>query len=150
MDIAAPLPPLNDTAVRVSNLSNIAPAMNTVSAVPEKSCEFSRHHRKHTVGYEIDPSRHIAFDVRPSMDIWNPSDMDTEVSLRFTKSLGGPANKRPNCTYGSGFYGLLPFASNEGINLSGALEGENVKSYIQERLDERERRRQEREAKLSL
>lgn len=152
MNVAAPMPPMTDTDVTEVQLDNIPPAygMNHNAKNKDRSCNFSSFHRESALGYEIDPSRHLALDVSPSMDIWNPSEIDAEVSLRFTKSFGGSANERPDCTYGRGFYGFLPYARHEGINLGGLLEEDNIKSYVQERLDEREQRRQDRAEALSL
>ena len=154
MDVAAPLPPMTDVTIGLSDLGAIQPATGgvalTANAAPAKpSCGFSSFQRKHTIGYEFDESHHLSFKVSPSFDIWDPSDFETKVSLRFTKALSGPANKRPKCTYGSGFYGLLPYATNEGIHLNGLFDSGNVKSFVEDKLQERENRQKEREAKIA-
>ena len=154
MNVSAPLPPLSDTQVGVAELQQINPANGlafaTSVAPAQSSCRFSSFQRKHTLGYEFDESRHIFFKVSPSFDIWDPSEFDTKVSLRFTKAIGGPANKRPDCTYASGFYGLIPYASNEGINIGGLFDNGNIKSFVEDKLDAREKRRKEQESQINI
>jgi hypothetical protein len=145
MDVAAPLPP------QISNHSYlqkhlIEPASGgmqaeaNLNAAPSKGeCSFSSFQRKHTIGYELDESRQIAFKASPSFDVWNPSDVDMKFSLRFTKALGGAANKRPKCTY-SGYYGLLPYIKNDGLNIGRITDQKTIKSFVQEKLDERAER----------
>ena len=106
MHAYAPLPPQNIEVAEVSpqTLANIQPAMGhsadvVLSNQPKKSCSFSSFHSRNTFGYELDESRHIAFKASPKVDVWNPADSEIEFSLRFTKSLGGAANKRPKCVY---------------------------------------------------
>lgn len=152
----APLPPKNSQVAGIMNpsiLSNIQPALGyqdniQLSQNAKKSCSFSSFHRRNTIGYEFDESRHIAFKASPKVDVFNPDDAEVEFSLRFTKSFGGKANKRPDCTYGSGFYGQLPFLVNDGVETS-SLNMTGVKSYVQERLDIREQRQIERQKRLS-
>ena len=121
---------------------------NSVKA--KQSCSFSSFHRKNAIGYEIDGSRHIGFVVSPSVDVFDPSDAKVRVGLNFTMAFGGSANKRPKCTYGSGYYGLLPYAMNDGVSFSGLTDINSIKSLAREKLEEREIRRQEREAKLRI
>jgi len=137
------------------NVQNIEPAAGDIQNIalntaPKKSCSFSSFHRKNAIGYEIDDRRQIGFNVSPSVDIFDPSDAKVKVGLNFTMAFGGPANKRPKCTYGSGYYGCLPFAMNDGVNLNGLTDTNTIKGFVQEKLKERERRRVEREAKLRL
>jgi hypothetical protein len=145
--VAAPLPPLSDTTMSYANIQPAAghPQGTIIQkSVSQKSCSFSSAHRKNTVGYALDDSRHISFTASPSFDAFNPSDFDIKVGLRFTKSLGGPAKKRPKCTY-SGYYGLLPYAMNNKVDISGLANIETIRSYAQERMDVREQRRLEKE-----
>lgn len=107
-----------------------------------KSCSFSSAQRKHTFGYEIDPSRHVTFVASPSFDIWDPSDFKARFGVRFTKSLGGEALKRP-CTFGSGYYGIIPYLTNNPDTLSTVTNPMTVKSMVEDRLDEREREREQ-------
>lgn len=150
--ISAPLPPLSDSvAMAYGDIQPAAghPSHVTVNASPQNtSCRFSSFHRKHTLGYEFDEQSHLSFTASPSFDAFGGSDFDVKIGLRFTKALGGAAKKRPKCTY-SGYYGLLPYAMNNDINVSGLMDKGYIKSYIEERLDERERRRKEREEKLN-
>ena len=140
--------------VVLASLSNIQPAIGPVgealNATPnneKKKCGFSSFHRKNTVGYELDDRRQIGLRVSPDIDMFDMSDADVEVGLTFTMALGGRANKRPKCTYGSGFYGQLPYVMHEGVDISGLSDVQSIRGYVKERLDERERRRQEREIK---
>lgn len=152
MNVAAPLPPMSDVTIGIAELGEIQPAYGlnmALNATPEKkSCRFSSFQRKHTLGYEFDESHHLALRVSPSVDIWDPSDIETKVSLRFTKSLSGPANKRPDCTFAKGFYGLLPYAANQGVNLNGFFNGGNIKSMVEDKLHEREEKQRAREAEI--
>jgi len=154
MNVYAPMPPEPSTTVTLIDLGQIEPsnglALTEIKEETRKSCSFSKFHRKHTLGYEMDESRHIALKVSPSFDVFDPSDFETKVSLRFTKAIGGAANKRPKCTYGKGFYGLLPYATNERINFGGLFDGDNIKSFVEEKLEDREQRRIEREEKAEL
>lgn len=139
----------------LKNIQNIEPAVGDMHAInlgaaPKKSCSFSSFHRKNAIGYEIDDRRHIGFNVSPSVDLFDPSDAEVKVGLNFTMAFGGPANKRPKCTYGTGYYGYLPFAINDGVNLSGLTDINTIKSFVQEKLEEREQRRVEREANLRI
>jgi hypothetical protein len=127
------------TSVRFDE-NSVKTALNE-KAKQESSCSFSSIQRKHTLGYEIDPSRHVAFTASPSFDIWDPSDFKARFSLRFTKSLGGEALKRP-CTFGSGYYGLIPYISNNPDTFATITNPTTVKSMVQDRLDEREQERQ--------
>jgi len=111
----------------------------------KKSCQFSSFHRKNTLGYEIDDRRQLGFRVSPDIDMFDPSDADVTFGLNFTMALGGSANKRPQCTYGSGFYGQLPYLMNEGMDIGGLSDAQTLKSYAKERLDAREQRRISRE-----
>lgn len=150
MNVGAPMPPLSDISSSVA-LTEIEPAARhdiILNNAAKKSCRFSSFQRKNTIGYELDNARHISFNASPSFDLWNPSDMDFKVDLKFTKALGGAANKRPDCTYGSGYYGLLPYAMNEGVNFDGLTDTKTIRGFVQDKLDERERRRIEREQKL--
>ncbi len=143
MRIAAPLPPLSDPSISYANIQPAAghPQGTTIQKnASQKSCRFSSAHRKNTIGYALDDSRHISFTASPSFDVFDPSDFDMKVGLRFTKSLGGPTKKRPKCTY-SGYYGLLPYAMNNEVDVSGLMDVNTIKSYAQERMDAREQRR---------
>lgn len=138
-----------------SNLNALQPAAGDIhnialNAAPQKSCSFSSFHRKNAIGYELDDRRQIGFSVSPKFDVFNPSDIDVKMGLRFTMALGGSANKRPKCTYGSGYYGFLPYAMNDKINLNGLADKDNIKSFVKEKLEIREQRRKEREAKFRL
>jgi hypothetical protein len=139
--LTAPKPPKIHHQETLIVYQNIIPAVGETTQAQslqhdtDKSCSFSRFHRGHAVGYEIDPSRHIGLTVSPRMDVWNPADIDTKVSLRFTKALGGIANSRPDCTFGQGFYGLVPYASNKGkLPIGSLLKKNEVKSYFERRL----------------
>lgn len=136
---------LDVTELETSDIHAVA-----LNAAPKESCSFSSFHRKNTLGYEIDDRRHIGFRVSPSVDVFDPSNAKVKIGLNFTMAFGGPANKRPKCTYGSGYYGLVPYAMNDGVNLGGLTDVGSIKGFVQEKLDERERRRKEREAKRSL
>jgi len=136
---------LNVIEPAAGDIQNVA--LNTA---PQKSCSFSSFHRKNAIGYEIDDRRQIGFSVSPSIDMFDPSDAEVKVGLNFTMAFGGSANKRPKCTYGSGYYGFLPYAMNDGVNLNGLINSENIKSFAKEKLKEREIRRQMREAKLRI
>lgn len=145
--IVAPLPPNSDAAGYYANIQPAAghpTTVNLTSRTPQKSCKFSSAQRDSTIGYAFDDSRHISFTASPSFDAFNPSDFDMKVGLRFTKSLGGPTKKRPKCTY-SGYYGLLPYAMNNDIDVSGLMDIDTIKSYAQDRLDAREKRRLEKD-----
>ena len=154
MKIAAPLPPLSDSAPALADFNTIQPAtglaMNAGQGESRQSCSFSSFQRKNTVGYQLDESRHISFKASPSFDIFDPSDVKVKFGLRFTKSLGGPANKRPDCIYGSGYYGLLPYVMNNKINLNGFADKANVKSFVEDKLKEREKRQKERDKNNNL
>ena len=124
--------------------NSIIPDLNTpiktaLDAQPEqgKGCSFSSMQRKHTLGYEIDPSRHITFKASPSLDFWTMDDFKMKASLRFTKSLGGEALKRP-CTFGTGYYGLLPYLTNNADTLSSITKPSMIKSLVQDKMDERQ------------
>lgn len=151
---SAPMPP--QQAYDYHAYNNIQPAagsierLNNYEVETRKSCSFSSFHRKNTVGYELDGSRHISFSASPSFDLFDADDFEMKLGLRFTKALGGPANKRPKCTYGTGYYGLLPYAMNDDFNLGGLTDEGNIRSFVQEKLDERERRRKEREAERAF
>ncbi len=138
-----------------NSLDTIQPAAGQMVAlndagVQKKSCAFSSFHRKNAIGYEIDDRRQIGFNVSPSVDVFNPSDAEVKVGLRFSMALGGSAIKRPKCTYGSGYYGFVPYLMNDSVDLTNMLDTNNVKSFVQEKLDERERRQKERDAKVRL
>lgn len=111
--------------------------------IPGKSCSFSSFHRKNTFGYEIDPSQHISFTASPSFDIWDPGDFEAKFNIKFTRALGGPANKRP-CTFGTGYYGLLPYLLNNEGTLDKLTDTSSIKSMVQERINEREAERKKR------
>jgi hypothetical protein len=139
MHAYAPKPPKNidASAINPAGLASIQPAVGysddlRVSNQQRQSCNFSSFHRRHTVGYELDESRHIAFKASPKVDVWNPSDTEVEFSLRFTKAIGGTAKKRPDCTYGSGFYGQVPFLVNDGVETS-SIDMDGIKSFVEER-----------------
>jgi hypothetical protein len=110
----------------------------------EKGCSFSSMQRKHTLGYEIDPSRHITFKASPSFDVWSMGDFKMKASIRFTKSIGGEALKRP-CTFGSGYYGIVPYLTNNTDTLSAITNPAAIKSMIQEKMDERKGRKSKRD-----
>ena len=145
MNVAAPKPPVTNlqTASAV-DFAAIQPAAGSPHSMPmptvhtamharentETSCAFSSFHRKNTVGYELDSARHISFTASPSFDIWDASDFDMKVGIRFTKALGGAANKRPKCTYGSGYYGLLPYLANDDIAISKVLTKDFIQGYL--------------------
>ena len=114
-----------------------------------KTCSFSSFQRNNTIGYEIDPSRHVSFNASPSFDIWNPTDFEAKVSLKFTKALGGPANKRP-CTFGSGYYGLVPYLTNNPETLSVITDPTTIKSLVQEKARERKERQKEQEERQKM
>ena len=158
MHAYAPLPPQNmqPSFVDAAALSEIQPAVGITiiqsshnASGKKKSCSFSSFHRKNTIGYEIDSGRHIAFKASPKVDVWNPDDAEMEFSLRFTKSFGGSANKRPDCTYGSGFYGQIPFLMNDGVDMSRITDAKGIQSFVQERLDARGQRQVERRQRIS-
>lgn len=102
------------------------------SNTTKKSCSFSSFQRKNTIGYEFDESSRISFSASPKIDVFDPSDFDMKVSVKFTHSFGGASNKRP-CTYGSGYYGLVPYISNNAINLNRITSIDNIKSMIDEK-----------------
>ena len=54
-------------------------AMN-MEADKDKGCSFSSMQRKTTLGYEIDPTRHITFKASPSFDIWSMGDFKMKAS----------------------------------------------------------------------
>jgi outer membrane murein-binding lipoprotein Lpp len=144
--IAAPLPPLSDLSVAYDVIQPATGSANrtTHNTTPsQKSCHFSSHHRKNTIGYQFDESSHLSFKASPSFDVFDPSYMEVKVGLRFTKSFGGKTQKRPDCTYGSGYYGLLPYVVNNDISLGGLTDKGTIKSYVEDRLDEREYRQKQ-------
>jgi len=149
---AAPLPPTNIEYDKMNGLTTIQPALGQNDIVlsaseKSKSCSFSSFHRKHAFGYEMDESTHMGLTFSPNIDVFNLSDADFKVGLNFTMALGGKANKRPDCTYGKGYYGFLPYAMNDGVNLSGLTNMTSIKGFVQEKLNERERRHKLRESK---
>jgi hypothetical protein len=157
--IKAPIPPLSDVSTaNIAALSNIETASGNPSRVLElpsaerqtRQCSFSSFHRKNTIGYELDDRRQIGFRVSPDIDVFDLSETQVKVGLNFTMALGGSANKRPKCTYGSGYYGLLPYAINSDIDVSGLTDMDRIKSYAQERIEAREQRQVEREKRAGL
>ena len=140
---------LNNIETAAGHPSNVTklPARENIKT---KQCSFSSFHRKNTIGYELDDRRHIGFRVSPDVNVFDLSDTNVKMGLRFTMALGGSANKRPKCTYGSGYYGLLPYAMNNEIDFDGLTDIDKIKSYAQERMDAREQRRIEREERASL
>lgn len=137
------------------NLNDIKPAAGDIVALnnhdaPKKSCSFSSFHRKNAIGYELDDRRQIGLSVSPSFDMFDPSDAKVEVGLRFSMALGGEAKKRPKCTYGKGYYGFVPYLMNDSVELGGLMNQDNIKSFVQEKIEIREQRRKERQAKLSI
>lgn len=131
------MPLINLEELQKQNLKPEAPANE------KKSCSFSSFQRKNTLGYEWDESTHIALRVSPSFDIWQPDDIKVKTSLRLTHALGGAANKRP-CTYGSGYYGLVPYLTNDGDVVSRLTNPSGLKSLVQEKIEERNQRAEER------
>jgi|GEM_PF-1370031 len=155
--VAAPLPPLSDTTPSIAAFNAIETAAGGASRElsvndkqPSKQCSFSSFHRQNTIGYELDDRRQIGFRVSPDIDVFDLSDTNVKVGLSFSMALGGSANKRPKCTYGSGYYGLLPYAVNNNIDVSGLTDVDTIKSYAQERMNAREQRRMEHEERAEL
>lgn len=111
-----------------------------------KGCRFSSMQRKNTLGYEIDPSRHLTFTASPSFDIWDPTDFKAKFSVRFTKALGGDALKRP-CTFGSGYYGLLPYLRYNPEMFSVITDPTTIKSMLKEKAEEKRLRQLEADQK---
>lgn len=143
--------------IQKTNLSAIEPAAGGLDTIAignndstKESCSFSSFHRKNAIGYEWDESTHIGFDVSPKIDVFNPSNAEVEFGLNFTMALGGAANKRPKCTYGSGYYGFLPYAMNDKIEASGLMNKNNIKSFVREKIKIREERQKAREKKSKL
>ena len=151
MDVAAPIPPVTDVEISQASLGNIQPASGVLLAMAEadsvqRNCRFSSFQRKHAIGYEFNDHTHLGLKASPDIDIWNPSDFDVDFKLTFTRAIGGAAKKRPKCTF-DGFYGFMPYAANQGIDIGAIGDKANVKSYVEERLEVREQRRLEREKK---
>ena len=123
----------------IPDINSVQTAALDADKAEEKGCSFSSMQRKHTLGYEIDPTRHISFKASPSFDVWSMNDFKMKASIRFTKSIGGDALKRP-CTFGSGYYGILPYLSNNTDTLSVITNPSMIKSMIQEKMDEKKDR----------
>ena len=147
-DVAAPLPPQNLSDQNIGTIAALQPAAGGVGGQAlamktKKDCHFSSFHRKNAIGYEFDDRRHLSFTASPSMDL-DGSDFEMKVGLRFTKALGGPAKKRPDCTYGSGYYGWLPYAANNDfdidIDLNNMFSDENIRAYIEKKLEAKKAR----------
>jgi len=149
---AALLPPqhnINDYALSEHHLNAIEASSGgdmALSGAPKK-CSFSSFHRKNALGYEFDDARQLSLKISPDIDVFDMSVSDVEIGLNFTMALGGKANKRPKCTYGSGYYGWLPYAVNNDVELGGITDMKNIKSFTKEKIREREERRQKRERK---
>ena len=147
---STPLPPLTDYSLSLAEINPATGADVVITlnqAESKKSCRFSSFQRKNTIGYELDDSRHIGFNISPSFDIFNPTDIEVKIGFKFTKAIGGAALKRPDCTFGSGYYGLLPYATNQGFNFNGLTDVRTLKGFVQEKLDDREKRQIKRESK---
>ena len=160
MHASAPLPP-QGTAFAMADFSpesfvNIQPAAGgdvdrrmVVSSAPQPSCSMSFTTSGPAIGYEISDRTHVGFDVSPKVNVFDPSDSEVRVGLNFKVALGMPSNKRPKCTH-NGYYGMLPSAMNSdnSINLSRLTDMDTIKSYVDDRLQARERRQIERQKRL--
>jgi len=100
----------------------------------KKRCIFSSFQRNDTLGYEIDANRRISFRINPDIDISDLGDSDVEFSLRYTMHFGPAPKKRP-CTFGNGYYGLLPYMHHNPTFLDQLTEIETIKAMIEENLD---------------
>lgn len=150
---AAPLPPqhnINQYALSDHHLNDIETAMGYNASLNNaaKKCSFSSFHRKNALGYEFDDRRQLSLKISPDIDVFDMNVSDVEVGLNFTMALGGSSNKRPKCTYGSGYYGWLPYAVNNDVQLDGLTDIHRIKSFAQEKIDERNERRKNRERRL--
>lgn len=141
--VTAPLPPPIDM---IADISGVPPMVDgptlalAQNAAPAKSCSFSSFQRKNTIGYEWDESTHLNFTVSPSFDVWSMNDFDVKTSIRFTHALGGAANKRP-CTFGSGYYGLVPYLANNEGTLTAITSPSMIKSLINDKIEKNEKKK---------
>lgn len=147
--LAVPLPPDMIMTAEATNGGDVSvPRAAVARNVPSvKSCSFSSFQRKNTVGYEFSESTHLALTVSPSFDIWDASDFDVKSTLRFTHALGGSANKRP-CTFGSGYYGLVPYIANNPSIVGTITDPGSIKTMLREQAEDRRRKQKEREERL--
>lgn len=105
---------------------------NNTALGAKKSCSFSSFHRKDTIAYEIDPQQRLAFRFSPDIDIFDLDDIDAKFSLRYTRSLGQAPSKRP-CTFGSGYYGLVPYIRNNPGFIGNLTDMDNIKSMVEDK-----------------
>lgn len=142
--IAAPLPPHSDILYDASMDDGVAPPhTQTVLAVKEevkekKACSFSSFQRKNTLGYEWDESTHLSMTVSPKFDVWSMDDFEVKTSVRLTYALSGAANKRP-CTFGSGYYGIIPYVSHNPAIINTFTNPSAIKSMLKDKAEERQR-----------
>lgn len=141
---AAP-PPLDDPSIMLAETSitqdnYIAAGFlpPTAGAAPtlgvKEKCAFSSFHRKDTFGYEFDPHQRLAFRFSPDIDIFDIGDADLKVSLRYTRTFGPAPKKRP-CTFGSGYYGLIPYFRNNPGFIGSMTDFDTIKHMIRKELD---------------
>mgnify|MGYP006430007211 FL=1 len=162
MHASAPMPPTtpNTPLTYAAAFSNIQPAANYNSeslsyndsnAAPSRQCKTSSSFNTSgpTIGYEVSDRTHVGFDVKPDIDVFDPSDAEVRFGLNFTVSLGMPSNDRPKCTH-NGYYGVLPALANTDVSakLSEVTEMDSIKSYVEDRIDAREQRAKERQKRL--
>ena len=143
--LTAPLPPPIDMIADISGVPPVdgVPTLALAqNGAPAKSCSFSSFQRKNTIGYEWDESTHLNLTVSPSFDVWSMNDFDVKTSIRFTHALGGAANKRP-CTYGSGYYGLVPYLSNNKGIISKVASPSLIKSLINDKIEKDDKKKAE-------
>ena len=104
-----------------------------LNAGEKKNCAFSSYHREETVGYEFDRQSRLSFRIDPDIDLFDLGDSEAEISFRYTVFLGGPPQKKL-CTFGSGYYGLVPFVSNNPQILDDLTDIDHIKSMVEDEL----------------
>lgn len=114
-------------------VAGFTPPDHTVHVREKKNCAFSSFHRKETVGYEFDANQRLSFRIDPDIDIFDLDDIEAEFSVRYTVFLGGKPTKRP-CTYGTGYYGLVPYVGNNPDILEDMTDIDHIKSLVEDEL----------------
>lgn len=104
-----------------------------LNARKKKNCAFSSYHREETVGYEFDSQNRLSFRIAPDIDLFDLGDSEAEISVRYTVFLGGPPQKKL-CTFGNGYYGLVPFVSNNPEIFDNLTDIEHIKSMVEDEL----------------
>jgi hypothetical protein len=162
MYASAPMPPTTPSTPLsyAAAYSDIQPAANydsnpisynDLNAAPSRHCKTSSSFSVSgpTIGYEVSGRTHVGFDVKPDIDVFDPSDADVRFGLNFTVALGMPSNDRPKCTH-NGYYGMIPALANTDVSakLNRVTDMDNIKSYVEDRIEAREHRAQERQKRL--